>query len=484
MNRQDAKRAKPELENTVLSGLGVLGVLAVSFFLIACRERREPAMRGSAAGSGSAGSAADPWAGADAAPDTPERRKARADAALARVNEIIPKLSKLRDLSLEKPIPAEYQTTDDFRAFVHREVQKENAKDKDLSGVLLQMGLVTEPIDLAKAEEQAFATQAAAYYDPAQKKFFLVMVPDSPVMLDAISAHELTHGLQDQHFDLQKYLAEDAKGVSQLDDDQQTARRFVVEGDATLAMFLYAVSDTLGGKAVSPQMMSVLRGQLEGMASQDTSAMVDAMTAQTGMGSGEMAESMKAMREIPRTILVPMIDSYLKGAVVCLDAYQQGGWPAVDDLYKHPPDSTEEVLHPDTKLLGHRDPPRKITLPKLPGYDDVTSGVLGELQWQVYFSLWKHDGGDKVSEDWAGDRFAAVRGKDGKLVVLVATTWDTDDAAKRFAQAYSSTTTARLAGKGHTGKIAVQNVGKQVFVVDGGEDDKLIDALVHGAKID
>ncbi|MGE5187030.1 MAG: hypothetical protein ACM31C_33495 [Acidobacteriota bacterium] len=438
-------------------------------------------MRGSA--TGSAGSAADPWAAADAAPDTPERRKARADAALARVHDIIPKLAKLRDLPLEKPIPAEYQSAADFRAFVHREVEKENAKDTDLSAVLLQMGLVTEPIDLAKAEEQAFATQAAAYYDPAQKKFFLVMVPDSPVMLDAISAHELTHGLQDQHFDLQKYLAEDAKGVSQLDDDQQTARRFVVEGDATLAMFLYAVSDTFGGKSITPQMIGALRGQLEGMANQDTSAMVDAMTAQTGMGSGEMADAMKAMREIPRTILVPMIDSYLKGALVCLDAYEKGGWPAVDDLYTHPPDSTEEVLHPEAKLLAHRDPPHEITLPKLPGYDEVTSGVLGELQWRVYFSLWKHDGGDHVSEDWGGDRFAAVRGKDGKLVVLIATAWDTREAAQRFAQAYGSTVAERVAAKTHAGEIHVKTEGTRVFVVDGGSDAKLVDALAAGAKI-
>ena len=33
------------------------------------------------------------------------------------------------------------------------------------------------------------------------------MVPDSDMILDTMSAHELTHGLQDQHFDLQKFLA-------------------------------------------------------------------------------------------------------------------------------------------------------------------------------------------------------------------------------------------------------------------------------------
>ena len=45
-------------------------------------------------------------------------------------------------------------------------------------------------------------------------------------MLDTMSAHELTHGLQDQHFDLQKYMPSGDK----LDDDHQAARRFVAEG--------------------------------------------------------------------------------------------------------------------------------------------------------------------------------------------------------------------------------------------------------------
>ena len=453
--------------------------LAILLALAACRERHEPAPKAPVA---SAGSGSDPWVVPDAAPDTPERRKARADAAIARVNEILPKLSKLRELSLEKPIPAEYQSNADFRAFVHREVEKEKTKDKDVSDALLQIGLITDPVDLAKAEEQAFATQAAAYYDPAQKKFFLVMVPDSPEMLDAISAHELTHGLQDQHFDLKTYLDEDAKGVSQLDDDQQTARRFVVEGDATLAMFLYAVGDAFKGKT-SPAMMAALRGQLEGMANQDTAAMVDAMTAGAGNGSGEFAESMRAMREIPRTILVPMVDSYMKGALVCLQAYDKGGWAAVDELYKHPPESTEQVLHPADKLLAHRDPAKKVTLPKL-GLPEVTNNVLGELQWQVYFSLWKHDGGDKVSEGWAGDRYAVLRGKDGNLVIAIATAWDTEDAAKQFAAAYTSTIAERTAKPTHKGQIWVKTDKTHVFIVDGGDDAKLVDAVAHGAKIE
>ena len=76
---------------------------------------------------------------------------------------------------------------------------------------MLHIGLLDKPIDLAETLEQTMVTQAAAYYDPRQKKFFVVMAPDNDSMLDTMSAHELTHALQDQHFDLAKYLPPDAR---------------------------------------------------------------------------------------------------------------------------------------------------------------------------------------------------------------------------------------------------------------------------------
>ena len=79
-------------------------------------------------------------------------------------------------------------------------------------------------------------TQAGGYYDPNQGKFFLVMVPNSDLILDTISSHELMHALQDQHFGLNRYYyGHDGEGPSKFNDDEVSARRFIVEGEATLA---------------------------------------------------------------------------------------------------------------------------------------------------------------------------------------------------------------------------------------------------------
>src|ERR1041384_5812136 len=76
------------------------------------------------------------------------------------------------------------------------------------------------------------------------------------------------------------------------------------------------------------------------------------------------------------------------GGVVARPAYEHGGWPAVDKLYAAPPQSTEQVLHPDTKLYPRRDPPTKVVLAKARG-TELWGSVLGELQWKIYFDLWK-----------------------------------------------------------------------------------------------
>ncbi|MBV8762022.1 MAG: hypothetical protein JO257_32310 [Deltaproteobacteria bacterium] len=454
-------------------------------------------------GTGSAligGGSGDPWskAAAPAVPDTPEQRKARAAAALSRVEGIMPKLAKVRDLTFEHAVPTEYQTTDDFRKYLQKEIQKElpTEKAKGEAEAFLHVGLFQKPIDLAAVLEQTMATQAGAYYDPQAKKFFLVMVPANDMMLDTMSAHELTHGLQDQHFDLTKYL--EPKGTK-LDDDQANARRFVVEGDATFTMLLYAVAANApgAGSGFSPTLMSMLETQVKQFSDMDLSSFADMTKQQSALMGGmdpEIKKSVEAMDSLPPAVLVPLVVSYTKGALVSAVAYKQGGWKAVDELYAHPPESTEQVLHPETKLFPTRDRPHKVTLPKATG-TELENNVLGELMWQVYFSLWTPKAGTAASEGWGGDHYVVTRRADNHLVAQIATVWDTPDDAKQFYDGYVATLSARFAGadvshpdtgvaRSDFGKVWVKLAGTKVFIVDGGDDPKLIDQLAAQTKFD
>jgi hypothetical protein len=453
--------------------------------LVACRGSKTPDDKktGSATeGSGSA-AAADPWQAKDAAPappETPETKKKRAEAALARVDAIQPKLAKLRGLEFDKPVPTAYQTTDDFKVFLRKEIAKDLPPEKSarLSASFFHLGLLQKPIDLATAYEQTMASQAAAYYDPAAKKFFMVMVPDSDMMLDTITAHELTHGLQDQRFELTKYMA----AKPPLDDDAQVARQFVVEGDATFTMFLYMAADVSKSNAGQAMMLEVLRGQIEQFAQMDLAAYGEMMKQQAASFKdmdSDLKKSMEAIGELPPMVVGPLLDSYMKGALVVLTAYDKGGWKLVDALYKEPPESSEQVLHPATKLFPKREHPKKVTLPKLDG-EVVNENVLGEILWKIYFSLWLPDKATEATEGWGGDRYVVVKRADGNLGYL-ATVWDTADDAKQFAVAYEASYDKRFpAGER---KHVVKTEGTKVFILDGSDDAKLLAQLIKGTKV-
>ncbi|MEO6774926.1 MAG: hypothetical protein ABI467_18300 [Kofleriaceae bacterium] len=491
--------------------------LALALALAACQRHDQPAAHTGSAGSagsaviivtkteltyqgsGSASASKDPWVPTDAStvPETAEAKKHRADIALGRVASIMPKLAALRELTFDHDIPRMYQSTEDFRTFVHTEITKDLPKDKaaDESAALYHIGLLTKPGNLAELEEQAFTTQAGAYYDPVAKKFFLVMVPDSDLMLDTISAHELTHGLQDQHFDLQKFMP----SGDQLDDDHQAVRRFVAEGDATFTMFLYSIAQMSGGK-ITPKMIAMLRAQLATFATMSPEDMIKQNAA--GFGASldpEIKKSVDAMGEIPMTVLVPMIDSYMQGALMVAAAYDRGGWKAVDALYTNPPESTEQGLHPATKLFPTRDHPKAVTFSVAAARSEaeISNVVLGELQWQIYFQLWLPAQKAIASEGWGGDRVKVTKNAAGKLTAWIATVWDTRKDADEFKAAYVASLAKRFPkGSGDpasatgfdrgddAGKIYLNQNGLEVVAVDGAEANaKAVGELAAATKI-
>lgn len=461
-----------------------------------------PTPSGKTIGSGKApavgnATGADPWnidAGT-AGPESAETRRKRAEAALARVGTIVPRLEKIRSLTFERDIPREYQSAADFRRFVHTEIAKElpERKAADLSEALFHLGLLAKPGNLAALLEQAFTTQAGAYYDPSQKKFFLVMVPDSDLILDTISAHELTHGLQDQHFNLRSFLP-DPTATPPVDDDERAARQFVAEGDATFTMFLFAIASMTNSTQIDPKLLGILNSQLADFAAKSPQDLIKENAAGFSTMDPEIKKSIDAMNDIPMTVLVPMIDSYTYGAKLVAAAFETGGWASVNALYAHPPVSTEQALHPVEKLLKRPDRPQRVTLAKTSGVE-IANLVLGELQWQIYFSLWVPDQRTVASEGWGGDRVSVTKRPDGRLVARIATSWDTEGDAKEFVTAYEASLRVRFPGAtgnvqqggvvrpGTTGAIFLRHAGRRVFIVDGGDDVKELEALMRAATI-
>jgi hypothetical protein len=177
-----------------------------------------------------------------------------------------------------------------------------------------------------------------------------------------------------------------------------------------------------------------------------------------------------------------MIFPYFRGLVYCAHLTNEGGWKALDDAYRRPPLSTEQILHPE-KFLSRPDLPTVIDLGTLDAGCDWTEAgrnVVGEMQLAV---LLRRHGGKAAAAGWDGDKFAVFEGPKGRLGVVWLSTWDSDDDAREFTQGYGRFQTTKIPGqqdqpqpeafpdtnrRTHEGTVyALERRGSDVAIVEG-----------------
>ncbi|NIM02161.1 MAG: hypothetical protein GTO30_11870 [Acidobacteria bacterium] len=301
----------------------------------------------------------------------------------------------------------------------------------------------------------ALREQIGGYYDPKAGQFYLL--DDMPAALvDILTAHELTHALEDQYYELDALLeSEDAT------DDEIFARGAVTEGSATLLMMIYSIEQAF-----------------------DQSLSEEDMAAMTGVGQ-------EAVDRLPKVLVRQLMAPYVVGMSFVQRGnamgWMAGGYP-VDDVnraYERPPTSSEQILHPEKYWdEDKRDDPVPVSLGSAGaalgrGWVREDDGVLGEINLAVLVgaptpapedpagvlgSAWTN----RAAEGWGGDRYELwARGK--KSVVLLSTTWDSEKDAQQFAEVIAE---GPLAGH----RIA----GRNVALVYGEPPRKKLDALLDG----
>lgn len=313
--------------------------------------------------------------------------------------------AKYRGLPFLRQVPAGTIDETGLRAKLAAEFRQQLPPEKiqPAEAALKAFGLIPEDLDLAHDYLQLLAGQVAGFYDPRED--YLAIVSDQIAALskasgseqrasEAILAHELVHGLQDQHFDLERFLEADPLS------DSGAAKAALVEGDATMVMLEYLLQKDFG--------------ELEGAAETFHQLGTAAVAA---MGQDD------AMARAPAWLRETLLFSYLQGLAFCADVERKGGPALLETAFrKDPPRSTEQVLHPE-KWHTRRDDPLEVSLPDLtavlPGTKKMAEGTLGELSVRILFSS------PKVAAGWGGDRFALYRRATGQVLVW-ATEWDTE----------------------------------------------------------
>lgn len=343
-----------------------------------------------------------------------------------------------------------------FKHVVKRDVtRRENLKDmllKDFEEdmtpaefeanekAMKAFGLIPADMDLKAFLVKVYSEEIAAYYDPRTKTMYMIEEPvvekkEPPSFLQrlfgktdefdkdqnkSVIAHEMTHALADQHYDLDALHAE-----AKHDDDRSLAVSALIEGEATLAMRGVDMEDWDGSQTVAIPAEDLDRG---------LRLMAPFMPM---MGGGP------TLRQAPPIIAESMLFPYLRGMVFCAKLANDGGWEAVDDAYRNPPLSTEQILHPQ-KFRAEPDYPTLVELGDLDpgeGWRELGRNVLGEFQIRV---MLRRQRGEVAAEGWDGDRYAVFEGPDGKLALVWLTTWDGEDDAREFAKAFAQYQTTRM----------------------------------------
>ena len=392
---------------------------------------------------------------------------------VSRFSRIETELSALRDLPFKNSIPSSTQSRADFRAWVHAELGRElpPTKNEGLSHGYADLGLAPPGFDLTTTLEEALTTQVAAYYDPRSKAFRVVGDTRGEDVDGMIVAHELTHALDDQHFDLETFDGGEGNRLG-LAEDERTAREFVTEGEATLMMLAWRSASGEGaGKRLGPLGVAGVRMAVAMLAAADPLELLAA--ARRGRSVAELSpeerRELDEMTRLPPLVSMPLIEPYFKGAALVSEVWGRGGWDAVDDLYRHPPVSTEQILHTREKFFDRRDPPILVRLPAVrPALTEppVATDVLGELGVRAYFKTWDFPTVEVAAAGWGGDRFWVWK-RDGKFLVLWATRWDSADDAKRFLASYLDTLEPRFP------EIGIERAGPDAWRLPRPEGDLL-----------
>ncbi len=404
-------------------------------------------------------------------------------------DEIAREIALIRGLEFKERVRVENQSPAKFGEYVSRELDEAVPESIRLhyDTVVRTLGLYRGPPieDFSAMMTTVMTSQVGAYYDPEKRSFFVLMGGMPDLMQGVMYSHELYHALQDQHFDLVRYVEAGSKsGSPGLSADSRVARDAVVEGEATYMMSLWMMQKMTGKPPTREMMSKVVAMQADMGMDQLRESLKQPQVAQ--MVGNDMQSAMESADQIPSFIMDSMMGVYLKGLSFVFAVHEKGGWSEVEKLYtEYPPQSTEQILHPEKWLA--RESPASFAWPKfekiaaLREWELLDDDVLGEFQWRIVF---KEQGlaseAESAAAGWGGDSYAVFKRKDSKAsLLLLRTSWDSEQDAREFADAYRRVLATKYAGASMPTRL--EQKGVDVFVVEGG-DEAGINALMKVVK--
>jgi hypothetical protein len=299
------------------------------------------------------------------------------DAWDSRVVDLVKFVEGERQMTFHHPVHIDFLPEEEFRRDMTSdgELTAEARKELDqYAGMFRALGLISGDVDLFGVVNQFYGEAALAYYHPVTERI-RVRGTELTVNVRATLVHELTHALQDQHFDLER------EGKFPVDGQNDTYRP-IFEGDATQVAHKWVADLNDADRA----------GYDAGL--QTEADFVDL---------AGVPDAIVQFFSAPYTFGEPFIDVLLSAQ----------GRKAVDDALREPPHSDAELLDPFRYL--ERQAQTVVEKPALaPGEKKVDDGAFGALSLYLVLAQYMDPARALTAADaWGGDAFVNYV-KDGK----------------------------------------------------------------------
>ena len=265
--------------------------------------------------------------------------------------------------------------------------------------LLQAFDLLPPGTDLRALRAQVLEENVAGFYDEREDRRRLYAVSEdrsfSP-MNQVVLAHELRHALQDQYADLEAHLGPEVSDF----DDRQIAWTALLEGDATLVMERF-VRLRLG-------------------------ALAEPAAPDEGHAAALAAPELLDLPGAPPVVRDQLVQPYLAGLAFARALWERGGASALREAWGQPPESTEQVLHPEKYFARERPVPVRPAVGPLRGWRLVSEGVLGEVLLRTLL-----EGGKEAAAGWGGDGWR-LWDVSGRTALAWRSAWDSPADAAEF----------------------------------------------------
>ncbi len=351
-------------------------------------------------------------------------------------------MEEVRGKRFERQVPAsEIEPAELKRVLRAKLTESFPASPEDTMRTLVALGLIEDAPNLVDRLVDFYASQVIAFYDPEPRRFYVVRGAQESLETGGsqavegmaerlIFAHELTHALQDESLRLDRRM----KALKE-NGDQALALECLLEGEATLVMVRVALADLPGSDESAEEMLTPL------------------------LSAGAL-ERANVPKDIPDYFVEQLFFPYVEGTSYVRGMLKKAGWPAVDRLWKNPPASSSEILHPGSSFSPATDLlPGNGRRLAVGGARFLYADTLGE--WTVRFLLRRALEGaeaDAAAAGWRGDRIAFF--SSGQSIgYLWRLRLENPGAAERFCEAWKKARSKR--------KETISRSGRDVLIAAG-----------------